>query len=92
MLFYICIAFIKNSKLQYVPHFQNVLARKFTPLSFCTLQKEDSFYPPKMDNPPLVKSTERGTPQEFLFRRAPQLLHKRCTPFFHRTCMTLLIS
>ena len=59
-------------------------------------QEEDSFYPPKMENPPkfllLQSPTKNGIPEEFLLRRAPLLLLKWSTPFFHQKRMVLLIS
>ena len=42
--------------------------------------------------PPLVESTKNGIPEEFLLRRAPQLLLMWRTPFFHQKRMVLLIS
>ena len=61
-------------------------ARKPTLLSPFPPQTKDSFYPP------LVESTKNGIPEEFLLRRAPQLLLKWSTPFFHQKRMVLLIS
>ena len=42
--------------------------------------------------PPLVESTKNGIPEEFLLRRAQQLLLKWSTPFVHQKRMVLLIS
>ena len=42
--------------------------------------------------PPLVESTKNGILEELLLRRAPLLLLKWSTPFFHQKRMVLLIS
>ena len=55
-------------------------------LLFSTEKGESSSFPP------LVESTKNGILEEFLLRRAPQLLLKWSTPFFHQKRMVLLIS
>ena len=51
-------------------------ARKPTPLSSCPSQEEDSFYPPKMENPPhfllLLSQPKTEFWRNSFLRRAPQ--------------------